>query len=277
MTPSRPALKYYGGKWKTAPWIISFFPHHTNYLEPCGGAASVLFQKKPASLETYNDMDGRVVNFFKVLRADPEKLVSLIQLTPWARQELIESRELSEDPLEDARRFFVSSWQAFSHATQSWRCQKSYTTRQRAPSRDMIEIEHLSIIAQRLQRVQFEHGEALDVIKKFDDKETLIYFDPPYLACVRRHVDRYAFETDDTFHQKAAELLRSAKGMVIVSGYACQEYKNLYENRGWIRHDKNVTCNAGAKRTESIWLSPHTVKALGRPQQANLFPEMATA
>ncbi len=222
-------------------------------------------------------MDGRVVNFFKVLRTDPEKLISLIQLTPWARQELIESRELSEDPLEDARRFFVSSWQAFSHATQSWRCQKSYTTRQRAPSRDMIEIDHLSMIAQRLQRVQFEHGEALDVIKKFDHKETLIYFDPPYLACVRRHVDRYAFETDDTFHQKAAELLRSAKGMVIVSGYACQEYKELYENHGWVRHDKNVTCNAGAKRTESIWLSPQTVKALGRPQQANLFPEMATA
>ena len=277
MTLSRPALKYYGGKWKTAPWIISFFPEHTNYLEPCGGAASVLLQKQPASLETYNDMDGRVVNFFKVLRENPGELIRQIRLTPWARQELMASRKLSGDPIEDARRFFVSSWQAFSHATQSWRCQKSYTTRQRTPSRDMIEIDHLLMIARRLQRVQLEHGDALGVIKKFDHEETLIYFDPPYLACVRRHVDRYAFETDDTFHGQAAELLRNAKGMVIVSGYACPEYQALYENHGWMRHDKNVTCNAGAKRTESIWLSPRTVKALGRPRQANLFPEMVTA
>lgn len=233
----------------------------------------MLLQKKPASLETYNDMDGRVIGFFKVLRQYPEELVRLIRLTPWARQELIDSLEISGDPLEDARRFFVSSWQAFSHVTQSWRCQKSYTSRQRNPCRDMIDIEHLMLIAQRLQRVQFERGDALDVIRKFDHEKTLIYFDPPYLSSVRRHVDRYAFETDNAFHLQAAELLRNANSMVIVSGYACREYHNLYEKHGWVRHDKNVTCNAGAKRVESIWLSPRLVNVLGRPKQADLFVE----
>lgn len=271
MTPSRPALKYYGGKWKLAPWIISFFPPHVNYLEPCGGAASVLLQKKPAKLETYNDIDGRIINFFKILRQKRDELIALIRLTPWSRQELMESKNISSDPVEDARRFFVSSWQAFSHGNYSWRCQINSTTRQRAPYRDMIDINHLLSIAKRLQKVQLENGNALDIIKKFDHKNTLIYFDPPYLASVRRHSKRYAFETDDNFHVEAADLLLKAKSMVIVSGYPCREYAELYESHGWIRHDKSATCNSGAKRTESIWLSPKTVKALNKPYQENLF------
>jgi len=83
--PKRPALRYYGGKWKLAPWIISHFPEHQNYVEPCGGAASVLLQKPRSPLETYNDLDGNVVNFFRVLRDQPDELIRKIRLTPWAR------------------------------------------------------------------------------------------------------------------------------------------------------------------------------------------------
>ncbi len=121
MTPARPALKYYGGKWKIASWIISFFPDHSNYVEPCGGATSVLLQKPVSPLETYNDLDCRVVNFFTVLREKPEELVALIRLTPWSRVELENSRIMAVDPLEDARRFFVSCWQSVSIAGKSWR------------------------------------------------------------------------------------------------------------------------------------------------------------
>jgi len=106
MEITRPALKYYGGKWILADWIISFFPDHINYVEPCGGAASVLLRKSLSPLETYNDINGRVVNFFKVLRDQPEALVAKIKLTPWSRTEQRLARELSEDPIEDARRFF---------------------------------------------------------------------------------------------------------------------------------------------------------------------------
>lgn len=90
----RPALRYYGGKWKLAPWIISHFPAHKNYVEPCGGAASVLLQKPRSPLETYNDLDGNVVNFFRVLRDRPDELIRKIRLTPWARAEY----ELSLQP-----------------------------------------------------------------------------------------------------------------------------------------------------------------------------------
>jgi len=83
----RPALRYYGGKYELAPWIISFFPNHLNYVESCGGAASVLISKPRSPLEVYNDQDGYIVNFFRVLRDERDDLIERIELTPWARDE----------------------------------------------------------------------------------------------------------------------------------------------------------------------------------------------
>src|SRR5919204_6638148 len=79
--PTRPALRWFGGKWRLAGWIISHFPPHAAYCEPYGGAASVLLRKPPARLETWNDLHGRLVNFFQVLREQPDELVAALQLT----------------------------------------------------------------------------------------------------------------------------------------------------------------------------------------------------
>ena len=103
----RPALRWFGGKWRLAPWIISHFPPHAAYCEPYGGAASVLLRKPPARLETWNDLHGRLVSFFRVLREQPGELVRLLALTPYARAEYEQACELHPDPLEDARRFFI--------------------------------------------------------------------------------------------------------------------------------------------------------------------------
>ena len=104
--PTRTALRYYGGKWNLAPWIIKHFPPHINYIEPCGGAASVLLRKPRSTIETYNDLDGNVVNFFRVLRDNPDELIRKIQLTPYAREEYNLSRVPCDDPIERARRFY---------------------------------------------------------------------------------------------------------------------------------------------------------------------------
>src|SRR3990167_9397763 len=115
--PARPALRYYGGKWNLAPWIIGHFPPHKNYVEPCGGAASVLLQKPRSPLETYNDLDGNVENFFRILRDFSAELIRRISLTPWAREEYELSFRPTDDPIEQARRFFVQSRMSMQGAT----------------------------------------------------------------------------------------------------------------------------------------------------------------
>ncbi len=262
---SRPALRYYGGKWRLAPWILSFFPPHKQYIEPCGGAASVLLQKAPAPLETYNDLDGRVVNFFRVLREHPEELLQRIRLTPWARAEFEYSREISADPIEDARRFWVVCWQSISKPGGSWRAQYDYQARPRSPAMDGIEITHLYQLAERFKRVQIEHRDALDVIRLYGQgRDTLVYFDPPYVRATRTNQKYYRFDADDDFHVRAAELLRELPGFVVVSGYRSDLYARLYEAHGWRRVDSASVATNGAKRRESVWLSPRTVGNLSR-------------
>ena len=106
-SPARPALRWFGGKWRLGPWIVQHLPPHAAYCEPYGGAASVLLRKPPARLETWNDLHGRLVSFFRVLRERPDELVRLLALTPYARQEYEQAREVAADPLEDARRFYI--------------------------------------------------------------------------------------------------------------------------------------------------------------------------
>jgi DNA adenine methylase len=258
----RPALRYYGGKFKIADWIISFFPEHIQYVEPCGGVASVLLRKEPAKLETFNDLDGRIVNFFQVLRDRPDELIRQIRLTPWARAEFERCQAPAADPLESARRWFVLCWQSISKPGGSWRSMHNYLARPRSAPMDGIEIDHLHIVAERFKRVQLEQRDALVVIRQYQGAETLIYFDPPYLGSTRVNKKYYAFEVDEPFHTAAAGLLLDARGSVVVSGYASQLYAELYEARGWVRRDKIAVTAGGTRRVESIWLSPRTVQAL---------------
>ncbi len=266
--PKRPALRYYGGKWKLAPWIISHFPPHKNYVEPCGGAASVLLQKPRSPLETYNDLDGNVVNFFRVLRDQPEELIRKIRLTPWARAEYELSLEPCEDEVEAARRFFVSSWMSIGGSTlngraSNWKVEKNHGDRFVNCYDHFVLIQNcIEEVSNRLRQVQIECAPAHNIINRFDNSETLFYFDPPYVLEERSHKNGYLQEVDNAFHIKAAELLRNAAGYAVVSGYACPFYTELYEAHGWHRVDKESQTNSGGKRIESLWLSPRTHSAL---------------
>ena len=276
--PRRPALRYYGGKWKLAPWIISFFPEHQNYVEPCGGAASVLLQKPRSPLETYNDLDGNVVNFFRVLRDRPDELIRLIRLTPWARAEYELTWIPSEDSLENARRFFICVWMSISNMAfeshTGFRTSSYFGQCYNLPVhnfRGLIDSGILNEIAVRLCDVQIENRDYQYILERYDRFDALIYFDPPYVLTERVAIKCYAYEWTDAQHTAAARLLHAAQGFVIVSGYACPLYTELYEARGWERHDKEAQTNSGGKRIESVWLSPRTVEALDKPRQMELL------
>src|SRR4051812_1578874 len=123
IAPTRPVLRYHGGKWRIAPWIIEHFPPHLMYVEPFAGAASVLLRKPRVDFEVYNDLDTDVVNVFRVLRdpAAASQLAEQLSLTPWSRREFEVSYEISDDPVERARRTLIRSF--MGHGT-TWR-QKS--------------------------------------------------------------------------------------------------------------------------------------------------------
>jgi len=274
--PKRPALRYYGGKWRLAPWIISFFPPHQNYVEPCGGAASVLLQKPRSPLETYNDLDGNVVNFFRVLRDRLDELIRKIRLTPWARVGYELSLEPCEDEIERARRFFSWCWMGIGGKWGGWRTITDISSRNGVDwPQDLLNISHLSLVAERFQAVQIEHDDYDVIVRRYDNPAALHYLDPPYVPDERERQGRYIFDWSVAQHAQAATLLRQCQGYVVISGYACPLYTELYEAHGWQRFDKEAQ-TSGGKRIESVWLSPRTTEALNRNRlhQAKLFTRL---
>ncbi|MFK7074022.1 DNA adenine methylase, partial [Acinetobacter baumannii] len=104
-----PLIRYHGGKFRLATWVISHFPNHTCYTEVFGGAAGVLLQKPRAYAEVYNDLDGEIVNLFRVLRNEDQrnKLIEQLVFTPYSRDDFHEAWEPCEDPIEKARRLII--------------------------------------------------------------------------------------------------------------------------------------------------------------------------
>ncbi len=261
---TRTALRYHGGKSKLAAWIISNFPEHRVYVEPFAGSAIILLRKKPAELEILNDLDGEVVNFFKVLREQPQRLIRLIELTPYARDEYFAAKLASADPVEAARRLYIRSWQQmYGSPTKdggTWRFQRTLQ-RSKTIVDDWNNIDYLWSIAARLKLVQIENDDALRVIERYDSPETLFYIDPPYLWSSRSNRWRkrgYRFEMEDEDHVRLARKLSNVRGMVIVSGYPSKLYEALYQTFKRLEH---MAVSSGHTRMrECLWLSPNTVE-----------------
>ena len=256
---SRPVLRYYGGGWLRSEWTISHFPTHTIYLEPCFGAGSIFLRKPPAQLESINDADGRVVNFMRCLRDQPDALLEKINLTPWAEDELTYCADVSADPLEDARRFFFVCWlsvQGGPRHEKSFRNQNSTDGRYTPPTQDAIGRDDLLVAARRLKNAQIFNRDALEMIRKYSGTGALIYFDPPYLTVTRSRKKGYSHEVSPAWHRLAAILLRRHNGPVVVAGYPSELYGRIYEAYGWKRVEREYNTNGKVKGTECLWLNP---------------------
>jgi len=243
-------------------------------VEPFGGAMSVLLRKSRSPLEVYNDLNGGVVNFFQVLREQPDELIRAITLTPWSRAEYELAQEQSDDPVEEARRFYVSAWQGFGGGRarwrQGWRYQVRSGTLWKPSSMSFRNTDHLWTIVDRLRGVQIECRDALQVIRQCDAPTTLFYLDPPYVWGTRsKWRDIYAVEMSDEDHEELADLVMGLEGMVLISGYPSGLYTWWYERRGWRRVETQARTNGGGaissvSRTEALWISPSAQRALER-------------
>lgn len=271
LIPRRPALRYHGGKWRLAPWIISHFPAHDIYTEAYGGAASVLLRKPRSYAEVYNDLDGEIVNVFRVLRERSAELCRVLELTPYARAEYETSHEPARDELEQARRTIVRSCMGhganFTRRTRDGRVMRggfrnySKKNRRSIPAQDWRNYpEELAGMAERLRGVIIENRKAAEVICKHDSSETLHYVDPTYDHQSRGRKNDYRFEMTEKDHRELASVLKGLQGYVVLSGYQSGLYRELFGN--WQRVEKRVMADGGGPRTEVLWLNPKCAEVL---------------
>lgn len=281
--PTRPALRYHGGKWRLAPWIIEHFPEHRAYTESFGGAASVLLRKPRSYAEIYNDLDGEIVNLFRVARTRGDDLVRALELTPYAREEFNESFLPAHDPLEQARRTIMRSYMGYGgNLTRPNRDQtpqrtgfRTYSKKERGsiPAQDWRNYpQACGEIIDRLRGVIIENRPAGAVIETHDGTDALHYVDPPYVHSTRQISSAgdhrgYRFEMSDDDHRELAGVLHRARGMVVISGYACDLYdRELYP--AWRRVEREHHADGARDRVEVLWINQACADALdaSRPQ-----------
>lgn len=238
-------ISYFGGKSKQLDWLLPLIDiPHANYVEPFAGSAAVFLNKKPSQIETLNDIDGRLMNFFKVLRSEPEKLIEQISLTLYSRNEFQNALQSDNNSIEDARRFFVRCMQSFagicdeSRRVNSWRISVSESRRGKSleVSKWLMKIDKLKFLVDRLKCAQIENRDFRHIIPQFDAKSTLFYCDPPYLHGTRSGKSDYKYEMNDEDHGELAELLNNALGKVALSSYDCKQLDKLYSKRKWIKN-----------------------------------------
>lgn len=272
MSPLRsPVLRYHGGKFRLSSWIQGFFPPHHCYVESFGGAGSVLLTKDRSYAEVFNDLDGDVVNFFRVLRSplDQAELCRLCALTPFAREEFETAFEPSQDPIERARRLAIRAGMGFGSAGGTKSTTGFRIDSKRKTSTDWHNWtcypDTIAAVGERLLAVLIENRPAIDVMLQHDSIDTLHYVDPPYLHSTRVRASAtalryYRHEMTDWQHVDLLACLQNLRGMVVLSGY----HSDLYADRlgGWVCHStpSRISANrGGVVRTEMVWLNPSCV------------------
>ncbi len=261
---------YYGGKFnKVGKYIAQMLPRHRHYIEPCGGMAGVLMLKQPSFCEVYNDIDNNLVNLFEVVR-DPircKQLSELLHLTPYAREEwrrCQRSFRTETDPVEKARKVYVTLSMGFLGSLGNKSFPYGGTKYESSVARTFFNgLESLPAIHNRIKHLVIENQDCIKVAKKWDSKESLFYWDNPYLKDTRVTFGDYNHEMTDAQHQETLDFVTSCKAKVIMSGYLHTMYVDALEGNGFYRLDvptysrgsKSNGKEYESKRTECLWIN----------------------
>lgn len=250
-------VKYPGSKWRVANQIINRMPEHHSYVEPYFGSGAVLFNKARSAIETINDLDGNVVNLFEVIRKEPERLARAVYFTPYAREVYERAfKENPEDSFEKALNFYIrlNMGHGFRTTGEKVGWKNDVQGRERAYcSQDWVKLpDKILFAAERLRGVQIENRPAVDVIKRFNYENVLIYCDPPYVLNTR-HGKQYRFEMSDKDHEELLNTILRHKGYVIISGYDSDMYN--YALKKWYRIEFKSHNQNGREVTEVVWFN----------------------
>lgn len=254
----RAVLRYPGAKWRMADFILRYMPAHHSYLEPYFGSGAILFRKTPSPIETVNDINGDVVNLFRVIREDASTLADYVAGIPYARQayEAAISEMDRFTPIERAARFLVLAWQSYGARADGKTCgwKRDIAARQAAYAvRNWAYLPDWIIAAQgRLKQVQIECQDAIELITQYNNPRVLIYAAPPYMHETRSCRKSYRHEMRDLDHVRLLNALNRHSGAVMLSGYACELYDR--ELKGWKCVETDTVVTSGAVKTECLWM-----------------------
>lgn len=265
----RPVIRYHGGKFRLAPWIIGHFPAHQTYVEPYGGGASVLMAKERSYGEVYNDLDGEIVNVFRLLQEEKSaaELCRRVWFTAFSREEFEQAYELPVDQIDRAVKMLIRAYMGFGSASMT----RMHVTGFRAnanrsgttPAHDWATWPfHIRDFTERLRGVIIESKEATAVMAQHDGVDTLHYCDPPYVQKTRSSLDNkngnrghyYRHDMTDDDHRTLAATLHGLKGMVVLSGYDSKLYRTLYGD--WTVRKTDSLADGAKPRTELLYLNP---------------------
>lgn len=249
--------------------IVKLLGPHSSYLEPYVGSAAVLLHKEPVYVETINDVNELLIVFYRTLRDEKTRyrLIDALTYTPYARAELEAAEDDPDlDPVERSRRFMVRTNQRYVGGAGGWVLTMKGSSGHSNATKWNNYRTRMSLVAERLQNVQIENRDALEVLAKVwskHDSEIAVYADPPYMA-ETRNGSQFDHEVNQQHHKDLLDMLTRLDGPVVISGYETDLYN--VELADWRRYDLNVKASSNpgkgstADRVEVLWANKHCVQ-----------------
>lgn len=254
-------IKYPGSKWNIAPQLVELIPEHHSYVEPFFGSGAVLFNKPVSDIETVNDLDSDVVNLFRCIQKDSERLARLVMTTPFSREEYERQFDgctstLYASNFQRAAGFLIKCWQGHGFRTNGYKVgwkndvvgrEKAYALWNWYRLPDWI-ID----ITERLRKVQIENRPALEVIERFNYSQVFMYLDPPYMLGTRSG-KQYMHEMTDAEHEELLQTITQSRAKIMISGYETDMYNDYLS--GWDKRQFSSCAEHGKPRVETVWMN----------------------
>ena len=268
------AINYFGGKFTFVDQLEKYFPEHVHFVDLFAGSLAVTLNKKPSMIDTANDINGEVINFFRVLRNQPDELIALLSLTPISRQEYNNAyyqKDSIESDLERARGFYVRARQSFyglgaQRQNKGWHASKTISRAKRPEtvSKWINALEKLDSCVERLLQVQIENQHYADILEKLDFPGAFFYCDPPYTLDCRGSKNDYTFDFTNEDHRLLSEKLHSIQGKAMISGYDSELMNELYADWYQVKFPKKKNNIRTKIVQECIWMNYDPSMASGQ-------------
>lgn len=238
-----PIIPWIGGKRRLAARILPLFPAHTCYVEPFCGAAALYFMKAPAKVEVINDINGELVNLYRVIQHHLEEFVRQFKWALSSRQIFKWLQAAPTEPLTDihrAARFYYLQRSAFGGKVDG----QTFGVASTAPPRlNLLRLEEdLSAAHLRLARTYVEHLDLAECIQRYDRPATLVYCDPPYWSTAGYGVPFELAEYD-----RLAALAKTMAGKMIVSVNDIPEMRQAFTGLQMERVELSYTVGGGRR------------------------------